>query len=84
MEISEPLENLKLVLTSPRPRAPSTLVGYVSIARQFLDRLGDQLPPGEMDLRRYFVYRRDEGISDNSLRTAFAVLEKLYKANHWD
>jgi len=83
MELTEPLENLKLVLTSPRPRAPSTLVGYLSIAGQFLNYL-KELPPGEMDLRRYFVYRRDEGISDNSLRTAFAVLEKLYKANHWD
>lgn len=84
MEISEPLENLKLVLTSPRPRAPSTLTGYLSTAGQFLTWLSDRLPPGEMDLRRYFVYRRDEGISDNSLRTTFAVLEKLYKANHWD
>ena len=84
MEISEPLENLKLVLTSPRPRAPSTLTGYLSIAGQFLASLGDRLPPGEMDLRRYFVRRRDEGIRDSSLRTNFAVLEKLYKANHWD
>ena len=42
------------------------------------------MPPGEMDLRRYFLHRRDEGISDNSLRTTFAVLAKLYKANHWD
>lgn len=78
------LENLKLVLTSPRPRAPSTLTGYLSIAGQFLTWLGDRIPPDEMDLRRYFVHRRDEGISDSSLRTTFAVLEKLYKSNHWD
>ena len=78
------LENLKLVLTSPRPRAPSTLTNYLSIAEQFLIWLGDRLPPGEMDLRRYFLHRRDEGISDSSLRTTFAVLQKLYKANHWD
>ncbi len=84
MEISEPLENLKLVLTSPRPRAPSTLTGYLSTASQFLTWLGDRIPPGEMDLRRYFVHRRDEGLSDSSLRTTFAVLAKLYKANHWD
>ena len=84
MESSEPLENLKLVLTSPRPRAPSTLTGYLSTANQFLAWLGDQLPPDEMNLRRYFVHRRDEGKSDNSLRTTFAVLEKLYKANHWN
>ncbi|GAH77709.1 unnamed protein product, partial [marine sediment metagenome] len=43
--------------------------------------LGDRIPPDEMDLRRYFVHRRGEGITDNSLRTTFAVLEKLYRAN---
>jgi hypothetical protein len=37
-----------------------------------------------MDLRRYFARRRDGGISEGSLRTYYAVLEKLYKANHWD
>lgn len=78
------LENLKLVLTSPRPRAKDTLTGYLSIANNFLTWMGDKIPPEEMDLRRYFAKRRDEGISDNSLRTVFAVLEKLYRANHWD
>ena len=84
MEENEPLENLKLVLTSPRLRAPSTLTGYRSIAGQFLTFLGDRIPPSEMDLRRYFARRRDGGISEGSLRTYYAVLEKLYKANHWD
>ena len=82
--MSEPLENLKLILTSPRPRAPSTLTSYLSVANNFLAWLGDRLPPDEMDLRRYFMHRRKEKISDSTLRTAFAVLEKLYKANHWD
>ncbi len=80
----EPLENLKLVLTSPRPRAPDTLTGYLSMASQFLTYLGDRIPPDEMDLRRYFLHRREEGISDSTLRTLFAVLQKLYQANHWD
>ena len=83
-KMKEELENLKLVLTSPRPRAPSTLTGYLSIANQFLTWLGDKLPPDEMDLRRYFLHRRDSGISEGSLRTFYAVLEKLYKSNHWD
>lgn len=78
------LENLKLVLTSPRPRASNTLTGYLSIASQFLTWLGDRIPPDEMDLRRYFVKRRDEGISEGSLRTTFAVLQKLYRANRWE
>ncbi|MBA7464969.1 hypothetical protein ES707_00127 [subsurface metagenome] len=77
----EPLENLKLVLTSPRPRAPNTLTGYLSMANQFLTWLGDRIPPEEMDLRRYFLKRREEGISDSTLRTLFAVLQKLYQAN---
>ena len=84
MEPNEPLENLKLVLTSPRRRAPSTLIGYLSVANQFLTFLKGRIPPGEMDLRRYFAKRQEQGKSDNSLRTEFAVLQKLYRANHWD
>jgi len=75
------LENLKLVLTSPRQRAPDTLTNYLSAANQFLTWLGDRIPPDEMDLRRYFLYRREQGMGDGSLRTHFAVLQKLYKAN---
>lgn len=84
IEMPTALETLKLVLTSPRPRAPSTLTGYLSIANQFLTWLGDKIPPDEMDLRRYFIKRREDGISEGSLRTTFAVLSKLYSANHWD
>jgi len=82
--MNEPLETLELVLTSPRLRAPSTLTGYRSVASQFLAWLGDRIPPSEMDLRQYFAHRRAEGISDNSLRTYYIVLKKLYKANHWE
>ena len=85
MTMQTELENLRLVLTSPRPRARDTLTGYLSMANNFLTWLGDsRIPPGEMDLRRYFLHRREEGISDNSLRTAFAVLQKLYRANQWE
>ena len=84
LEVNEPLENLKLVLTSPRPRAPDTLTGYLSVAGQFLAWLSDRVPPTEMDLRRYFLKRRDDGLGEGSLRTTFAVLQKLYRANHWD
>ena len=82
--MNEPLENLQLVLTSPRRRAPGTLTSYLSMAGQFLTWLGDKIPPDEMDLRRYFAHRSDQGISDGSLRTYYAVLQKLYRANHWD
>ena len=80
----EELENLKLVLSSPRPRARDTLTTYLSIASQFLNWLGDKIPPDDMDLRRYFLKRREEGKKENTLRTIFAVLERLYRANHWD
>jgi len=82
--VSIPLENLKLVLSSPRPRAPTTLTNYLAVAAHFLSWLGDRFPPDEMDLRRYFSRRREEGISDSSLSTYFFVLQKLYKANKWD
>ena len=84
MVTTEPLENLKLVLTSPRRRAPDTLTTYLSIAGQFLNSLEGRTPPNELDLRRYFAQRRDGGISDNSLRTWFQALKKLYGANHWE
>lgn len=82
--MTTPLDNLKLVLSSPRPRAPSTLTNYLSVAGHFLSWLGDRVPPNEMDLRRYFAQRREDGISDSSLGTYFFVLHKLYKANRWD
>jgi len=78
------LENLKLVLTSPRRRAPNTLTNYLSVGNQFLTFLENRIPPDEMDLRRYFAKRQEQGKSDNSLRTEFAILQKLYRANHWD
>ena len=84
LETNEPLENLRLVLSSPRLRSHDTLTGYLSTANQFLTWLGNNIPPDEMVLRRYFLKRRDEGISDSTLRTTFAVLQKLYRANHWD
>ena len=78
------LENLKLVLTSPRRRAPNTLTNYLSVGNQFLTFLEGRIPPDEMSLRRYFAKRQEQGKSDNSLRTEFAILQKLYRANHWD
>lgn len=78
------LENLKLVLTSPRPRAPSTLTGCLSMANQFLTWLGDKVPPDEKDVRWYFIKKREGGMGEGSLRTLFSVLRKLYSANDWD
>jgi integrase len=80
----EELQNLRLVLSSPRPRSPDTISGYILVARQFLDFLGDKVPPSEMDLRRFIQERRNAGLIENTLRTYFASLKKFYQANHWE
>lgn len=77
------LENLHLVLTSPNPRKPGTIVGYLSKARRFLASL-DEFPPSEMGLRRYFADSRKGGRGEGTLGTDFAVIKELYSANHWD
>ncbi len=84
MAQNDALENLMLVLTSPRPRAYDTLRSYKSMANLFLTWLGDKRPPDDKDVRRYFIKRREEGIGEGTLRTAFSVLKKLFMANSWD
>lgn len=84
MAMQTELENLKTVLTGTHPRAPDTLKNYLSAANQFLTWLGDRLPPSTLDIHRYFAHRREQGMSENSLRTHFAVLHKLFEANDWD
>lgn len=82
--MQEPLENLKLALTSPRPRAPGTISSYMCLAGQYLTWLNGRIPPSEKDLRTYFAERRKGGIGEGSLRTLFATLSKLYISNEWD
>ncbi len=81
--MNEHLENLRLVLTSPRKRAPGTLVGYLSTANIFLGWLEDRLPPSDRDLRRFFLAREEQGISPRSRATEFVRLKKLFEANDW-
>lgn len=78
------LENLKLALTSPRPRAPGTISSYLCRANQYLTWLNVRIPPSERDFRTYFAERRAAGIGEGSLRTLFAVLKRLYETNGWD
>lgn len=82
--MEEALENLKLVLSSPRERAPGTLTSYLQTGKTFLNwRQGDG-PPTDMQLRRFFVYRREKGISERTLTKEFIQLRKLCLANKWD
>lgn len=78
------LENLKLVLTSPRKRAPTTLSSYLSTAKLFLNWLDGQFPPSEMEVRRFFLWREEQGISARSRAINFQQLKKLFSANKWE
>lgn len=82
--MEEPLENLKLALSSPRPRAPGTISSYLSLAGQYITWLNVRIPPTETDLRRYFLERRKGGLSESSLSTLFWALRKLHLSNGWD
>ncbi|MBA7593451.1 hypothetical protein ES703_00371 [subsurface metagenome] len=77
------LENLKLVLTSPRERAKGTIVSYLQTAKVFLEFLGDGRQPDDKDFRRYFVHRREKDISERTLTKEFIQLKKLADANNW-
>jgi len=81
--MDEALENLKLVLTSPRERAKGTIASYLQTARRFLEFLGDKRQPTDKDFRRYFLQRRDQGITERTLDKEFAHLKKLANANQW-
>ena len=81
--MKEALENLKLVLTSPRERAKGTITSYLQTAKVFLDFMGDSHQPTDKDFRRYFVYRRENGIGDRTLTKEFVQLRKLALANDW-
>jgi integrase len=78
------LQNLKERLSSPRLRAPTTIKTYLETAERFLTWLGDGKEATPSDFRRYFIYRREHGMSERSLRTKFFHLKKLALSNGWD
>jgi len=81
--MSPPVENLLLSLSSPRKRARGTIDSYLLTATNFILFAGTYLEPGERELRKYFLNRRDGGINDRTLRKEFTHLKKLYLSNHW-
>lgn len=81
--MEEALENLNLALTSPRPRAPGTIAGYLCVARQYLTWLGSRIPPVEKDTRMYFAERRKTGWGEGTLAMLFQALKKLHESNGW-
>jgi len=82
--LPEPMENLRLRLSSPRLRAQGTIKTYLETAQRFLQGI-DFKTPTENDLRRYFLKRRQQGISERTLRKEFFHLKKLIQSNQgWE
>jgi len=77
------LENLKERLSSPRLRAPGTISTYLDTGQRFLSGLDEDREPTDSDFRRYFIRRREQGISERTLRKEFFHLKKLALANKW-
>jgi integrase len=77
------LENLKERLSAPRLRQPTTIQTYMETAEHFLAWLGDSKEPTDSDFRRYFIHRRENNISERTLRKEFFILKKLALSNGW-
>lgn len=80
--LPEPLENLRLRLSSPRLRATGTIKSYLETSQRFVMGV-DADNPTDNDLRRYFMRRRQHKISERTLRKEFFHLKKLYQSNSW-
>jgi len=78
------LQNLVERLSSPRPRAQSTLSSYLTTGANSLSGLKDGQSPTESDFRQYFIRRRREEVSERTLRKEFSHLKKLAAANGWE
>lgn len=78
------LENLKERLLAPRLRAPGTVLTYLETGARFLKWRGDGGEVTPSDFRRYFIHRRENDISERTLRKEFYCLKKLALANGWE
>ena len=76
------LENLKERLSAPRLKAPGTIKTYLETGERFLSLFPDGQPT-DSDFRQYFIHRREQNISERTLRKEFFHLKKLALANSW-
>lgn len=83
MDNKEAIENLKLVLSSPRPRSSDTVRNYLSVANKFLSFVGNGTTPTDRHVRQYFIAQREKGIKESTLQATFTALKKFYQANAW-
>jgi len=82
--VNKAIDNLRERLSGPRLRAPGTITTYISAAELFLEWLGEEREATPSDFRRYFMYRREQGISERTLRKDFFTLKKLALSNDWE
>ena len=79
-----PLDKLNLRLTSPRLRSERTRQSYLESGLKFLNFKGDDSEATPDDFRRYFLWRRENNISERTLGKEFYSLRKLAQANGWE
>ena len=77
------LDKLRSRLESPRLRAKGTISVYLQTARIFLNWLPHSPPATNADFRDFFTWRRQNNISERSLRTEYFQIKKLAVANGW-
>lgn len=77
------LENLRLALTSPERKSPTTIENYLIAARKFLNFTGNKLPPSKAKLKRFFAQQKENSITSRTQNYYFSVIRKLYQANSW-
>ena len=78
-----PIEKLRNWLSSPRLHPAGTINGYIQTARRFVNLMGHAGPPAADDWRRYFTWRRGQGISERTLNKEFHQFPALALANGW-
>lgn len=77
------LDLLREDLSSPRLAPAGTLKTYMQTAERFL-RWTPNTPPTASDFRQYFIKRRQQNISEKTLRKEFYQLKRLASANTWE
>lgn len=77
------LDLLREDLSSPRLAPKGTMKTYMETAERFL-RWAQNTPPTASDFRQYFIKRREQAISEKTLRKEFYQLKRLASANKWE
>ena len=77
------IDNLKKRLQSPRLRAQGTIKIYIQTGKIFMNWLPHSPPATSADFRAFFTWRRENNISERSLRTEYFQIKKLAEANDW-